>query len=212
MADVKFHPTHAEPGSRGEPERRRLVVHDRRRRHMDGVHARESLGPARRAQLRAADPDIVYASVDNSNGQIWRSTDGGQRSPSVSRSIRRRPARFLGDQGWYGNAIWAGDPTDADLVIVGGVDLWRSTDGGDTLVEMSTWWSPAPRTPTTTRSCRTRATTASAIGPCFSAMTAGSTGPAMCGRSATIRTLPAGQWLAEPEQLLRRDPVLLPGR
>ena len=25
-----------------------------------------------------------------------------------------------------------GDPTDAELVIVGGIDLWKSPDGGDT--------------------------------------------------------------------------------
>jgi hypothetical protein len=27
-------------------------------------------------------------------------------------------------------------------VIVGGIDLWRSVDGGDTLAEISTWWAP----------------------------------------------------------------------
>ncbi len=51
------------------------------------------------------------------------------------------PASFLGQQGWYDNVIWAGDPIDSDLVVVGGIDLWRSTDGGDHLVQISTWWS-----------------------------------------------------------------------
>ena len=91
----------------------------------------------------AADPDVVYASVDNRNGEIWRSTDGGASfTARQSHNADGVAASFLGDQGWYGNVIWAGDPTDSDLVVVGGVDLWRSTDGGDTVTEMSTWWSP----------------------------------------------------------------------
>ncbi len=86
-------------------------------------------------------PDIVYASVDFNSGQIWRSSDGGKTySRRATRTRFRRPARYLGDQGWYDNVIWAGNPDDSDLVIVGGIDLWKSTDGGDTLREISTWW------------------------------------------------------------------------
>lgn len=92
----------------------------------------------------AADPDIVYASVNVNRGEIWRSTNGGARfSRRKSRNANNAPANFLGDQGWYDNVIWAGDPTDADLVIAGGIDLWRSTDGGDRLSEISTWWDSA---------------------------------------------------------------------
>ena len=46
---------------------------------------------------------------------------------------------YLGAQGWYDNALWV-DPTNADHVIVGGIDLWRSTNGGVTLSRISTWW------------------------------------------------------------------------
>jgi hypothetical protein len=91
----------------------------------------------------AHDPAIVYASVQASHGEIWRSCDGGrtyQRRRTLTSS--GAPAPYLGDQGWYDNAIWAGDPTDADLVVVGGINLWRSTDGGDELAEISTWWDP----------------------------------------------------------------------
>ena len=88
-----------------------------------------------------ADPRTVYASVNVNKGQIWRSTDGGQGFlQRASKTANNLPARYLGDQGWYDNAIWAGDPTDAELVIVGGIDLWRSTDGGNTLTDISTWW------------------------------------------------------------------------
>src|SRR6266545_3576179 len=88
-------------------------------------------------------PDIVYASVQATHGEIWRSTDGGstyQRRATLD--TNGDPAPYLGDQGWYDNAIWCGDPTDVDLLVVGGINLWRSTDGGDTLAEISTWWEP----------------------------------------------------------------------
>ncbi|MER7830399.1 hypothetical protein [Streptomyces sp. NPDC095602] len=85
--------------------------------------------------------EVVYASVEATDGEIWRSDDGGA-------SYRRRgtlapnglKAPYLGKQGWYDNAVWAGDPTDEDLLVVGGINLWRSTDGGHRLREISTWW------------------------------------------------------------------------
>jgi len=84
-----------------------------------------------------ADANIVYASVDRSNGTIYRSTDGG------ATFTQRGDHSYLGSQGWYDNIIWAGDPTNADRVIVGGIDLFRSTDGGTSLTQISVW-SQAP--------------------------------------------------------------------
>ncbi|MDX1417972.1 MAG: hypothetical protein R3293_27470, partial [Candidatus Promineifilaceae bacterium] len=82
-------------------------------------------------------PDIVYASVNNSGGQVWKSSDGGQSyTPVHSGSF------YLGSQGWYDNIIWV-DPTDPNTFIVGGIDLWRSTNGGATLGKISEW-SSAP--------------------------------------------------------------------
>jgi photosystem II stability/assembly factor-like uncharacterized protein len=93
----------------------------------------------------AKDPDIVYASVQMASGAIWRSEDGGTSyQAKATCGPDGSAAPYLGDQGWYGNAIWAGDPTDENLLIAGGVDLWRSTDGGDTLAEISTWWAHPP--------------------------------------------------------------------
>src|ERR1700745_3451839 len=94
----------------------------------------------------AANPDIVYASVQMTSGAIWRSVDGGASyQPRATLTVRgATPAQYLGNQGWYGNAIWAGDPTDENLVITGGIDLWRSTDGGNSLAEISTWWAHPP--------------------------------------------------------------------
>ena len=83
----------------------------------------------------AADGNIVYASVDRNKGEIYRSTDGGQNF-----SLRSSGSQYLSAQGWYDNAIWAGDPTRPDLVVVGGIDLYRSLDGGRTLTKISEWW------------------------------------------------------------------------
>ncbi|GJF32714.1 hypothetical protein KNE206_54140 [Kitasatospora sp. NE20-6] len=89
-------------------------------------------------------PAIVYASVEmrseKSIGRIWRSTDGGEtyRPRRVLAQDGTR-APYLGSQGWYSNAIWAGDPTNENLLVTGGVNLWHSTDGGDHLAEISTW-------------------------------------------------------------------------
>jgi hypothetical protein len=88
----------------------------------------------------AKDPTIVYASVESNSGEIWRSTDGGKTySKRKAQDSSGNVARFLGDQGWYDNVIWAGHTANSDFVIVGGIDLWRSTDGGDTLKPMSNW-------------------------------------------------------------------------
>ncbi len=84
---------------------------------------------------------IVYASIDVAKGEIWRSTDGGKSyTRRANQTPAGRPAHYLSDQGWYANTIWAGDPINENLVIVGGLDLWRSLDGGDTLRPISTWW------------------------------------------------------------------------
>ncbi|MER6025817.1 hypothetical protein [Streptomyces sp. NPDC001851] len=89
------------------------------------------------------DPAVVYASVQMTSGRIWRSTDGGRTyEVTGTRAPDGRIADYLGDQGWYGNAVWAGDPDDENLVLLGGVNLWRSEDGGETLAEISTWSDP----------------------------------------------------------------------
>lgn len=90
----------------------------------------------------ARNPDVVYASVQMAYGEIWRSEDGGASyRPRRTRTATGESAPYLGGQGWYDNVIWAGDPADESLVLVGGVNLWRSIDGGDELAEISTWWA-----------------------------------------------------------------------
>jgi photosystem II stability/assembly factor-like uncharacterized protein len=85
--------------------------------------------------ITIADPNVVYASIDRASGEIYRSDDGGK-----SYGLRSSGTEYLSGQGWYNNAVWAGDPTNPDLVVVGGLDLHRSTNGGTTLTRISEWW------------------------------------------------------------------------
>ncbi|MBL0141444.1 MAG: VCBS repeat-containing protein [Betaproteobacteria bacterium] len=64
-----------------------------------------------------------YASNNNANGEIWRSTDGGQ-----SWTLRSALAHLAG-QGFYDNTIVVA-PNDANKILVGGVSMYLSADGG----------------------------------------------------------------------------------
>ncbi len=81
-------------------------------------------------------PSNLYAVVDVANGTVYKSGDGGASFASVS--VPAHLASPEGDQGWYNNAIWV-DPTNADVLVIGGIDLWRSTDGGLTWNQISDW-------------------------------------------------------------------------
>src|SRR5579859_125932 len=85
-----------------------------------------------------SNPSIVYASVDHNNGEVWKSTDGGHSYAKVYTGSDN----YLTNQGWYSNALWV-DPTNPANLVVGGIDLWRSTDGGVSLTHISDW-SAAP--------------------------------------------------------------------
>lgn len=142
MADIRFHPTSNTNAIAGDLSNGQAYY------STDGgvtwKTAAHNATWSGRVELTYAkkDPSIVYASVQmNNGGEIWRSTDGGKnytrRNTALSSGAH---VPYLGDQGWYSNAIWAGDPTNSDLVIVGGLDLYRSTNGGNTLIDISTWW------------------------------------------------------------------------
>lgn len=79
-------------------------------------------------------PSIVYASVGAAVGnpdKLYRSTNGGSSftvtgpSPSVTTG--------LPGSDWYYNSLWV-DPLDPNRVLVGGMYLHRTTDGGVTWI------------------------------------------------------------------------------
>ena len=79
-----------------------------------------------------ARPGLVYASLDNLKGQVWRSNDSG-----ATWELLATP-EHLNLQGQYDNAIWV-DPTDANHVLTAGLDIYQSRDGGLTFTKVSDW-------------------------------------------------------------------------
>jgi photosystem II stability/assembly factor-like uncharacterized protein len=84
-------------------------------------------------------PNIVYASVNQNNGDIFRSTNGGQNFTRVNTGTSFFNGG-AGNQGNYDNALWV-NPLDPSFIIVGGIDLWRSTDSGASFNKISQWQS-----------------------------------------------------------------------
>ena len=78
-------------------------------------------------------PNMVYASQDTNGGSIFLSTNAG-----VTYTLKNTGQTNLDVQGWYDNSIWV-DPTNPNHLIVVGVDLYRSTNGGVRLTRMSDW-------------------------------------------------------------------------
>ena len=106
-----------------------------------------------------SDQDIAYASVartkDDPRGAegamvLLRSNDGGltwaaQNFGTVNWLGWCDDAEPVGGQGSYSTAI-AVDPVDADPVWLGGIDAFRSDDGGRTITRAS-YWQFIPDTP-----------------------------------------------------------------
>ncbi|MBQ89732.1 MAG: glycosyl hydrolase, partial [Acidimicrobiaceae bacterium] len=78
-----------------------------------------------------ADPDRVYALVENENGGLFRSDDAGETWTLVSAN------RNLRQRAWYFTRLGA-DSEDPDKVWVLNVQLWVSNDGGRTFDNVDT--------------------------------------------------------------------------
>lgn len=86
-----------------------------------------------------SDPTIVYAGVNNNGGEVYKSTDGGK-----SYALVNTGTNYTGTQGWYCNVLWV-DPTNANTVLVAGLDVFRSTDGGQNFTKISKWEKAATK-------------------------------------------------------------------
>jgi photosystem II stability/assembly factor-like uncharacterized protein len=92
------------------------------------------------------DPKLVYAVVANtSNGLegIYRSEDSGESFSKIYSEKNmlgwEADGSDNGGQGWYDLTIEA-DPNHADTLFVGGVNTWRSIDGGESWQIVNHWW------------------------------------------------------------------------
>jgi photosystem II stability/assembly factor-like uncharacterized protein len=92
-------------------------------------------------------PDWVYLLSADGNGLkgIYRSENSG-----ASFSLRTSTPNIMGSaidgndtrsQYWY-DIVIAADPTDANVIYTGGVNMWKSVDGGTTMTCTAYWVRP----------------------------------------------------------------------
>ena len=78
--------------------------------------------------ISPVDPNRIFASAEGtlsgSKSDLYVSNDAGVTWTIVDVSFNNATIDFLGGQGWYDNAI-ACDPFNADIVYVGGVNIFR---------------------------------------------------------------------------------------
>ncbi|MEO7203390.1 MAG: hypothetical protein ABIZ52_00085 [Candidatus Limnocylindrales bacterium] len=103
--------------------------------------------------IAPSDQNLIYASVTDTRGNavgLYASTSGG--APGT---WERRAAPATGAPNWFGYCrspkddgqggyvtSLAVDPTDANRLWIGGIDLYRSEDGGRTMQKASEWSLP----------------------------------------------------------------------
>jgi len=95
--------------------------------------------------ITPADANIIFllsAKTDNSFQGLYKSTNSGTTFNKTSESNDI----FGGSkQAWYDMALTV-SPTNANIVFVGVLDIWRSTDGGSNFVQKNHWWNPSEAT------------------------------------------------------------------
>jgi hypothetical protein len=104
-------------------------------------------------EISATNPNLIYVlaqlkqatTTDGIEVQIIKTTDGFATTttptlPTVSLNPAARTDTygFTGAQAWFDLVIEA-DPSNDQILYVGGIDLFRSTDGASTWNQISTW-------------------------------------------------------------------------
>jgi hypothetical protein len=112
----------------------------------NGTNGFPNIGLARiEIAVAPADPLVVYAVATNGSGGVtglWRTVDGGLNWTALTMPDDADGGvgpEFTRGQGWYDLSI-AVDPNDADVAFVGGIDLFKTTDGGTTWRQISHWY------------------------------------------------------------------------
>jgi photosystem II stability/assembly factor-like uncharacterized protein len=96
-------------------------------------------GTAGRTQLAMApgNSSILYASIASQSTSgllgLYRTTDAG-----ATWTLQNATTNYLGAQGWYDNVV-AVHPTNPDFVLVGGLDVYTSSNAGVTLTQRTQW-------------------------------------------------------------------------
>ena len=87
--------------------------------------------------ISKSNPSIIYASIGNgytSGAGTWlcKSTNGGQSWQVVNNTD------YATYQGWYSHYVGI-HPQNPEFIICGGIDIWKSTNGGTILTRKSEW-------------------------------------------------------------------------
>jgi len=115
-----------------------------------GINWFASLDKGERIELAVspASDSIVYALASASDDGlygVYKSTNSGSNFTEVYSSLTKNLLDWStdgsgdGGQGWYDLAI-AVSPSDEDVVVVGGVNTWRSTNGGTDFSIINHWY------------------------------------------------------------------------
>jgi len=114
------------------------------------VTIRSNLTSRTEIAVTANNPNIVYLLVTNATGgyyAVYKSTDSGENFTVVNGYTTQNMLGYYSDgsggtsgQGFYDLCI-AASPTDANIVFIGGVNTWKSNDGGVTWAINNMWTS-----------------------------------------------------------------------
>lgn len=89
------------------------------------------------------DANVIYAMTHdpgtNDVGGIYRTANKGANWTSLPLPDWRNGDNFARGQAWY-DLIIGVNPTNANELYIGGVDLFKSTNGGSTWSQLTDWW------------------------------------------------------------------------
>ena len=96
-----------------------------------------SWGGKAKMMIYEASPNVIFASIGNgsvSNGGTWlcRTTNNGESWTVINTTD------YSTYQGWFSHFVGV-NPIDSSKIICGGIDVWKSTNGGRTLTRKSSW-------------------------------------------------------------------------
>ncbi len=97
--------------------------------------------------MSKSSPSTLYAVFDDSathdTYNIYKTTDDGASWAVVTKPSNPFGGSHLGVQGWYNNCI-AVHPTDPNTVLIGGINLFKTINGGASWTMKSNWYPQAP--------------------------------------------------------------------